>query len=194
MLNPARVTLDLAKSLLQGHLHEAEEARVLDHIERRAPISEDASERAESQDSLGDRLADRVASIGGSWPFICTFFLFMAAWIGINSFILAKGGAYDPYPYILLNLMLSTLAGIQAPIILMSQNRQAEKDRIAASHDYEVNLRAELEILGMQEKLDRLRGEQHELILANQAAMIERIDRIDALFAQREITQTGAEE
>lgn len=190
-MNPARVTLDLARRLLKGRLEETEEARVVDHIERRAPISEDASEKAEKDDTFWDRLADSVARVGGSWPFIGIFFLFLLLWTGINSVVLAKGSAFDPYPYIFLNLMLSMLAAIQAPIIMMSQNRQAEKDRVAAAHDYEVNLRAELEILGMQEKLDRLRGEQHELILANQAELIERMDRIEQIIARMDTRAQG---
>lgn len=192
-MNPARVTLEIAKNLLNARLGEAEEARVVDHIERRAPISEDASERASKDFTIWDRLADSVARIGGSWPFIGFFFLFLLLWTGINSFALAKDNAFDPYPYIFLNLMLSMLAAIQAPIIMMSQNRQAEKDRVAAAHDYEVNLRAELEILGMQKKLDRLRGEQHELILANQAELIQRIDRIQQTIARMESNVAGTE-
>ncbi|NRD89088.1 hypothetical protein C8024_05955 [Sphingopyxis sp. BSNA05] len=95
------------------------------------------------------------------------------AWVGTNSIFLAKSSsAFDPYPYIFLNLVLSMLAAIQAPIIMMSQNRQAEKDRIAASHDYEVNLRSEIEILSVQEKLDILRNEQHVTLLDQQQEIL----------------------
>ncbi|GBH31081.1 DUF1003 domain-containing protein [Sphingobium xenophagum] len=179
MINPKRVTLELARSFLGNHPRDPELQRVVDHIERRAPISKDVGEISEAEESFWDRLADSVARIGGSWPFIGAFFLFLLVWTGINSILLVKGNAFDPYPYIFLNLMLSMLAAIQAPIIMMSQNRQAEKDRVAAAHDYEVNLRSELEILGMQEKLDRLRGEQHVLILAKQDQILGQLSQIE---------------
>ncbi|MDQ0466071.1 putative membrane protein [Caulobacter ginsengisoli] len=104
-----------------------------------------------------DRLADHVAAIGGSWGFIFGFGAVLALWIGSNLFLTLWHRAFDPYPFIFLNLLLSTLAAIQAPVIMMSQNRQATKDRQAAEHDYLVNLRAELEIMRLHEKLDRLR-------------------------------------
>ena len=174
-----RVTLDLAKSLLGEEPTQPQARRVVEHIEARKPISSDACEIADSDDNFWDRLADGVARVGGSWPFIGVFFLFLAGWTGMNSFVLAKGAAFDPYPYIFLNLMLSMLAAIQAPIIIMSQNRQAEKDRIAAAHDYEINLRSEIEILAMQEKLDRIRGEQHERILVQQDEIMLALGRIE---------------
>jgi len=105
--------------------------------------------------SLGDRMADRVAAIGGSWGFIIGFMLLMAAWMALNVTHL-WGVGFDPYPFILLNLSLSTLAALQAPIILMSQNRQAKKDRIANRHDYEVNLRTTVELLRLHRKIDRI--------------------------------------
>ena len=96
----------------------------------------------------GQRAADAVASFGGSWPFVGLFAATMLAWVGVNAVLLGTSGqTFDPYPYILLNLFLSMLAAIQAPIILMSQNRQGEKDRLSAAHDYEVNLKAEIEIM-----------------------------------------------
>jgi len=115
-------------------------------------------------------MADRVASFGGSWTFISLFVCVMVTWILLNSFILVRlNSSFDPYPYILLNLVLSMLAAIQAPIILMSQNRQAYKDRLTAEHDYEVNLKAELEITGLHEKVDSLREKQwNELISIQQ--------------------------
>ena len=179
MIDPKHVMTELTRKLLGPNPADPEEQRVVDHIERRAPISRDVGDLADAQDSFWDRLADSVARIGGSWPFIGMFFLFLLAWTGTNSFLLAKGSAFDPYPYIFLNLMLSMLAAIQAPIIMMSQNRQAEKDRIAAAHDYEVNLRSEIEILGMQEKLDRLRGEQHERIFERQELILQQLARIE---------------
>ncbi len=129
------------------------EKRVLEHVSARTPISRDAGLLAEEGATVGDRLSDRVAEVGGSWGFIIAFAVVLFGWMLLNSGIL-KGLAFDPYPFIFLNLMLSTLAAVQAPIIMMSQNRQADKDRLAARLDYEVNLRAELEILRLHEKLD----------------------------------------
>ncbi|WP_204992650.1 MULTISPECIES: DUF1003 domain-containing protein [unclassified Sphingopyxis] len=139
-----------------------EESRVLEAIAARAPSSRDAADLGDAQASRGDRLADRVAAVGGSWGFITVFTLVLFGWMLLNSEVLQRFGlAFDPYPFIFLNLMLSTLAAVQAPIIMMSQNRQAAKDRLTASVDYEINLRAELEIMRLHEKLDQMRF--HEL-------------------------------
>jgi uncharacterized membrane protein len=124
---------------------------VLAKLLRRQPVSSDPAERDE-EPTLGERVADRVASFGGSWTFIFLFLAAMAAWIGFN----ASAGEFDPYPFILLNLILSCLAALQAPVIMMSQNRQATKDRLEAQHDYEVNLKAEMEIIALHAKLDDL--------------------------------------
>ena len=111
--------------------------------------------------TFGQRLADQVASFGGSWTFIMIFASILLSWIILNSVILARmNSAFDPYPYILLNLFLSMLAAIQAPIIMMSQKRQAAKDRLDAAHDYEVNMKAELEIADLHKKMDELREKQ----------------------------------
>jgi len=124
--------------------------------------------------TLGQKMADKVASFGGSWIFIVIFMGVMVIWVILNSFILIKlNSSFDPYPYILLNLVLSMLAAIQAPIILMSQNRQAYKDRLSAEHDYEVNLKAELEIIGLREKVDSLKQERwKELILIQEEQLM----------------------
>jgi uncharacterized membrane protein len=105
--------------------------------------------------TIGQRVADMIASFGGSWAFISIFFCFLIGWMILNAVILVKG--YDPYPFILLNLVLSCLAAVQAPIILMAQNRQAERDRIHAKYDYQVNRKAEREIQNMQKDLDELK-------------------------------------
>jgi uncharacterized membrane protein len=105
--------------------------------------------------TVGERIADQVAEFGGSWTFIGIFVATLLGWIALNSWILA-GRAFDPYPYILLNLLLSCLASLQAPVILMSQNRQAKRDRERAEADYEINLQAEIEIKALHEKLDQL--------------------------------------
>lgn len=120
--------------------------------------------------TAGQRAADAVARFGGSWMFIMLFAIVLVGWVILNSVILARSGGqpFDPYPYILLNLFLSMLASIQAPVILMSQNRQAEKDRLNLQHDYEINLKAELEIMALHEKMDALRTRQWEELIALQ--------------------------
>ncbi|WP_137869887.1 DUF1003 domain-containing protein [Sphingopyxis sp. 2PD] len=134
-----------------------EEGRVVQAIAKRAPSSRDAADMGDAQASTGDRLADKVAAVGGSWGFIIVFALVLFGWMLLNSKVLERWGmAFDPYPFIFLNLMLSTLAAVQAPIIMMSQNRQAAKDRLTASVDYEINLRAELEIMRLHHKIDAL--------------------------------------
>ncbi|MCT2559813.1 DUF1003 domain-containing protein [Tsuneonella sp. YG55] len=147
----------LARDLLGRELHELdeEEQDVIHRVAAGTYIGVDAAEAAQLSATFGDRMADRVAAIGGSWGFICVFVALMALWMGLNV-AQAWGIDFDPYPFILLNLSLSTLAALQAPIILMSQNRQAKKDRIAARHDYEVNLRAQLELVRLSRKLDRM--------------------------------------
>ncbi|BBB08206.1 DUF1003 domain-containing protein [Sphingopyxis sp. EG6] len=134
-----------------------EEGRVVEAIAKRGPSSRDAADMGDAQASTGDRLADKVAAVGGSWGFIIVFALVLFGWMLLNSEVLERWGmAFDPYPFIFLNLMLSTLAAVQAPIIMMSQNRQAAKDRLTASVDYEINLRAELEIMRLHHKIDAL--------------------------------------
>jgi uncharacterized membrane protein len=125
------------------------------HVSERRPISRTHQEEYEAEvESFGQRAADVLASFGGSWMFIGLFGAVLLGWVLLNSTMLAK--PFDPFPYILLNLMLSTLAAFQAPVILMAQNRQAEKDRERADDDFEVNLKAELEIYELHEKIDRL--------------------------------------
>ena len=144
----------LGKSLDQL---EAEEAKVLHHIHHVQRTSRDVGDIVDEQATFGERLSDKVAAVGGSWKFIMVFAAVLLGWMLLNSQILGKlGTPFDPYPFIFLNLILSTVAAIQAPIIMMSQNRQSAKDRIAAAHDYEVNLRAELEILRLHAKIDAL--------------------------------------
>lgn len=150
----------LAEELLGRSLDELdqEEQDVLARVAAGTYIGIDAAEAAQLHTSRGDRLADRVAAVGGSWGFIIAFGVVLLTWMLINSEILVRLGLrpFDGYPYIFLNLMLSMLAAIQAPVIMMSQNRQAAKDRITARHDYEVNLRTQLEILRLSRKIDRL--------------------------------------
>lgn len=120
--------------------------------------------------TFGERVADKVAAFGGSWPFIGIFLLLMAVWMAIN---VRAPHPYDPYPFILLNLVLSCLAALQAPIIMMSQNRQAARDRADAQHDYEVNLIAEEQVLEIHRKLDELRATQVAELLVLQRRQME---------------------
>lgn len=151
----------LAKQLLEldeGELRSGER-RVIERCVRRLAVSRDVNEDIDSSSTLGQRVADRVAEIGGSWGFIIGFGVFIALWSVLNTVILASN-AFDPYPFIFLNLTLSMLAAVQAPVILMSQNRQAVRDRMAATHDYEVNLKAEIEIAALHDKLDQIRTQE----------------------------------
>lgn len=151
----------------QPHELEPEEIHVLEQMRKRLPVSRHAGEASDEVSSFGERLSDRVAAVGGSWGFIIAFTVILLGWMLLNTDILDHFGlAFDPYPYIFLNLMLSTVAAIQAPVIMMSQNRQSTKDRMAASLDFEVNLRAELEIMRLHEKIDNAIVERLDLILA----------------------------
>lgn len=153
-----RTVDDLALELLgkSSDALSAAERRVLERIHKRE-TTQDIGVVHEESATFGERLSDHVAAVGGSWGFIIAFTIVLFGWMILNSQILNRlGMAFDPYPFIFLNLLLSTLAAVQAPIIMMSQNRQADKDRTAAAHDYEVNLRAELEILRLHEKVNHL--------------------------------------
>lgn len=151
---------ELCEELLGRRLDQvdAEERRVLQRIASGQIEDLDSQEAAALHATYGQRLADRVAAVGGSWAFIIGFGVVLVGWMLINSRLLEAFGltAFDAYPYIFLNLMLSMLAAIQAPMIMMSQNRQSQKDRIAARHDYEVNLRTQLEIIRLQQRFDHL--------------------------------------
>ncbi|MFC3692991.1 DUF1003 domain-containing protein [Chenggangzhangella methanolivorans] len=127
-------------------------------------------------DSFGDRLADGVAQFGGSWTFIVIFGVILAIWAVANVWLLTR--PFDAYPFIFLNLMLSMLAAIQAPIIMMSQNRQSAKDRRQAELDYEVNLKAEIEIMALHDKLDALRNDHLVALVAKQEEQIALLTRL----------------
>jgi uncharacterized membrane protein len=146
----------------------ANAASVMQRTADRRPISEDVNTAFQGRQTFGDRLADRVAAFGGSWPFIIAFGVFLALWTAGN--LLLRKAAFDPYPFIFLNLVLSMLAAVQAPVIMMSQNRQAAKDRLDASNDYQVNLKAEIEIMALLDKVEQLATRQEE-----QTRMIERL-------------------
>ena len=134
------------------------ERRVFSQILRRTPVAKDPNVEFDQQSTFGERVADQVAAFGGSWPFIGLFLLFMAIWMLVN--VRGATAGWDPYPFILLNLVLSCLAALQAPVIMMSQNRQAARDRVDAQNDYRVNLNAEMQILALHSKFDELREQQ----------------------------------
>lgn len=138
--------------------------QVIEAIKNNSILSENIQEETEEELTLGDKLADQVAAFGGSWAFILTFFSFILLWIALNLWLLATR-AFDPYPFILLNLMLSCLAAIQAPVIMMSQKRLEQKDRQREEHDYKIDLKAELEIKLLSEKIDHLLVHQNKKLL-----------------------------
>ena len=153
-----------------GDLGELERS-VIERIAQRETLATNVDARLDRSETFGERTADRVAEFGGSWRFIGLFALVMVAWMALNTLLLSTG--FDPYPFILLNLVLSFLAAVQAPIIMMSQNRQEARDRARADHDYMINLKAELEIRLLHEKLDHLLRTQFERLMEIQQVQIE---------------------
>ncbi len=153
------------------------EREVIGSMERHEVLSRDVESQFEARRTIGERIADRVATFGGSWPFIGLFFTVLLVWIVFNS-LTALRQPFDPYPFILLNLILSCLAAIQAPIIMMSQNRQGAKDRLRAEHDYRVNLKAELEIRHLHSKIDQLLSHQWQRLLEIQQVQMEVLEEI----------------
>jgi uncharacterized membrane protein len=137
---------------------------VLEAVKNNSILFKNIQDETEKDLTFGQKLADKVAAFGGSWTFITTFFSFILIWILVNIWFLAIR-PFDPFPFILLNLILSCLAAIQAPIIMMSQNRQEQKDRQRSEHDYKINLKAELEIKLLSEKIDHLLAHQNKKLL-----------------------------
>jgi uncharacterized membrane protein len=170
---------ETARKLLRVDLEKLplEERLIVERFISRGRIARDVMREFDAQLTFGERLADRVAGFGGSWTFILLFIAFLIGWMIFNSLVLARH-AFDPYPYILLNLVLSCLAALQAPVIMMSQNRAAEKDRMQAQNDYEVNVKAELEILQLQEKLNELREHDWGALVEMQQRQIELLERV----------------
>jgi uncharacterized membrane protein len=155
------------------------EKRVLAKAHERKIISTDVNAALSAESSFGQRVADGIARVGGSWSFIIAFLAFLVIWTLVNTIILATG-AFDPYPFVFLNLILSMLAAIQAPIIMMSQNRQAERDRFEAAKDYEVNLKSELEVLSLHQKIDMR-------VLTELTALREDVARLSAALEAKKI-------
>ncbi|MEI9412861.1 DUF1003 domain-containing protein [Mesorhizobium salmacidum] len=160
------------------------ESRVLQSTIERTTITRDTNKAVAFHQTFGDRLADTIARIGGSWSFILTFVAFLIVWTSGNVWLLSRD-AFDPYPFIFLNLVLSMVAALQAPVIMMAQNRQTERDRIDAAHDYEVNLKAEIEIMALHEKLDELRHSEIIGLRDEIVRLAEMVKRIDERLSQQ---------
>jgi uncharacterized membrane protein len=156
---------------------------VLKAVQEEKILSQKLYELEDKNPSLSNRVADRVASFGGSWKFILLFTGIMLGWIIINA--LAGSPSFDPYPFILLNLVLSTIAALQAPIIIMSQNRKEERDRQRAINDYLVNLKSEVEIKNMNEKLDLLIAEQMKTLFEIQREQIKMMNDIHTIVRKK---------
>jgi uncharacterized membrane protein len=151
-------------------------AIVLEAIEEEKILSEKLVDFEEGNTSFSGRVADQVAAFGGSWRFIIFFLFLMLIWMGVNVYLLSR--PFDPYPFILLNLLLSTVAALQAPIIMMSQNRKEEKDRRRAINDYLINLKAEIEIRNVHQKLDLLIAEQMKTLFEIQKEQMKMMQEI----------------
>jgi uncharacterized membrane protein len=175
----AKYRTNFVRSLLQSETGELTslEREVLDSIRDHELLSKDVDSEFEQSWSFGERLADRIAAFGGSWIFIICFGVFLALWIGINSVGMVVRPP-DPYPFIFLNLVLSCLAAIQAPIIMMSQNRREAKDRLRSQNDYQVNLKAELEIRHLHEKIDHLQSRQWDRLAKIQEIQLDMLSEI----------------
>jgi uncharacterized membrane protein len=155
------------------------EQEVVRSLREHELLSSNVEAEFEQKWSFGERLADKIATFGGSWTFLIYFGVFLFIWVGMNSLVLLWR-PLDPYPFIFLNLILSCLAAIQAPVIMMSQNRQEAKDRIRSQHDYKVNLKAELEIRHLHEKVDHLLSHQWERLVQIQELQLELLSDLGA--------------
>ena len=162
----------------RGELSELER-QVIDSLAREETVARNIEAGWIGARTFGERLADFVADFGGSWSFILSFFFVLLVWIGFNIWAVPRG-IFDPYPFILLNLVLSCLAAIQAPIIMMSQKRQEAKDRLRSENDYRVNLKAEFEIRHLHEKLDHLITRQWERLAEIQQIQLEIMEDLSA--------------
>ncbi|MBU7013224.1 MAG: DUF1003 domain-containing protein [Theionarchaea archaeon] len=160
----------------KGELSSLEE-QVMKSLREQELISRDINVEFQQNLTFGERLSDALAKFAGSWLFIMMFFSILVVWIGINSVVLLSKH-FDPYPFILLNLVLSCLAAIQAPVIMMSQNRQESKDRLRSEHDYVVNLKAEVEIRNLHEKIDHLLANQWQRLLQIQEIQMELMEEL----------------
>jgi uncharacterized membrane protein len=170
---------DYVKEVLQDEIGElsALDQEVIESLEQHEILSSDIEKQFEKKLTFGEHLSDRIAEFGGSWKFLITFGAVIFVWIGANVALLATR-AFDPYPFILLNLILSCLAAVQAPVIMMSQNRAEARDRLRAENDYKVNLKAELEIRHLHEKIDHLLRRQYNRLFEIQQIQIELLEEL----------------
>jgi len=170
---------DYIKEVLEDEIGElsALDHEVIQSLEQHEILSADISKQFERKLTFGERLSDHIAEFGGSWRFLISFGAVLLIWIAINGVVLATR-AFDPYPFILLNLILSCLAAVQAPIIMMSQHRAEARDRLRAENDYKVNLKAELEIRHLHEKIDHLLRRQYNRLFEIQQIQIELLQEI----------------
>lgn len=155
---------DIVKMLLKNSELEAQDEEELLDLLVEQPIAIDVDKQEAQKMSFGDRAADKVSEVAGSWAFVLGFLLFLIVWIIINTFILMDEGAPDPFPYVLLNLVLSCIAAIQAPIIMMSQNRQAAKDSLRNQNDYRTDLKSELILESLHDHINEVLKNQKRII------------------------------
>ena len=153
---------------------------VVRSLQEHEVLASNINTRFETAKTFGERLSDNIAEFGGSWRFIIGFGAFLALWVGLNTLLLRGDKSLDPYPFIFLNLILSCIAALQAPVIMMSQNRQSAKDRLQADHDYKVNLKAELEVRHLHEKVDYLLKQQSQRLFDLQEMQIELMEELAA--------------
>jgi uncharacterized membrane protein len=177
----AQVRGRYVRSLLESERGELStlEQEVVRSLREHELLSSNVEAEFEQNWTFGERMADRIAAFGGSWTFLICFAIFLLAWVAMNSMVYVWR-PLDPYPFIFLNLILSCVAAVQAPIIMMSQNRQEAKDRIRSQHDYQVNLKAELEIRHLHEKLDHLLSHQWERLVQIQELQLELLSDLGA--------------
>ena len=154
---------EIVKMLLNVDLLEQDEEELLDLLIDQ-PIAIDVDKQEESKMTFGDKVAEKISEIAGSWGFILIFIIFLLGWIILNGVVLAKKDPIDPYPFILLNLVLSCIAALQAPIIMMSQNRQAEKDSLRNQNDYRTDLKSELILESLHDDLEKLSRNQRKIL------------------------------
>ena len=155
---------EIVKMLLKNNeLEEKDEEELLDLLVDQ-PISIDVDKQEEAKMTNGDRLADKLSEIAGSWEFIICFSGFLILWVVINSYVLTNGSEVDPYPFILLNLVLSCIAALQAPVIMMSQNRQAAKDSLRNQNDYRTDLKSELILEDLHHKMEEILKNQRKIL------------------------------
>lgn len=167
---------DIVKMLLRNNeLDERDEEELIDLLFDQ-PIAIDVDKQEESKMTFGDRVSDKVSEVCGSWGFIILFIIFLAFWVILNVVVLSSDDAIDPYPFILLNLLLSTISALQAPIIMMSQNRQAEKDSLRNQNDYRTDLKSELILETLHEQMDAILRNQKRILRYIEAVEVEKIN------------------